>query len=85
MAGLQKILDAILRGEADNNLRFADLQRALKAMGFQFRVKGGHFIYWRNDLEEIINLQPLSGGKAKPYQVKQVRNLMLKYALKPRE
>jgi hypothetical protein len=29
---------------------------------------------------EIINLQP-KGSKAKPYQVKQVRNLILKYKL----
>ena len=30
-------------------------------------------------VEEIINLQPLKGGKAKAYQVKQVRMLILKY------
>ena len=31
-------------------------------------------------VEEILNLQP-KGAKAKPYQVKQVRNLILKYKL----
>jgi len=30
--------------------------------------------------EEILNLQPKS-GKAKPYQVKQVRGVILKYNL----
>lgn len=30
--------------------------------------------------EEILNLQP-KGAKAKPYQVKQVRNVILKYKL----
>jgi hypothetical protein len=31
-------------------------------------------------VEEIINLQP-AGSKAKPYQVKQVRGIILKYQL----
>jgi hypothetical protein len=32
-------------------------------------------------VEEILNLQP-RGGKGKPYQVKQVRDVILKYNLK---
>jgi hypothetical protein len=32
------------------------------------------------DVEEIINIQP-SGNKSKPYQVKQVRNILLKYEI----
>jgi hypothetical protein len=32
-------------------------------------------------VEEILNLQPKTGGKAKPYQVKQVRQLIIKYRL----
>ncbi len=35
------------------------------------------------EIEEIINIQPQSNNKAKPYQVKQVRNLILKYKLSP--
>ena len=31
-------------------------------------------------IDEIINIQP-DGNKAKPYQVKQVRNIILKYGL----
>ena len=81
MASLRKIFDAMLRGESDANLRFADLQRVLRAMGFDQRVKGDHFIYSRAGVDDIINLQPAAGGKAKPYQVKQVRNLVLKYSL----
>ena len=34
----------------------------------------------KDGIEEILNLQP-KGSKAKPYQVKQVRRLMLKYEL----
>jgi len=33
------------------------------------------------DVVEFINIQPLRNGKAKAYQVKQVRNLILKYKL----
>lgn len=29
---------------------------------------------------EIINIQPVK-GKAKPYQIKQIRNLIIKYKL----
>ncbi len=45
------------------------------------RVKGGHHIFSKTGVIEIINLQPLQDGKAKPYQVKQVRGLVLKYKL----
>jgi hypothetical protein len=44
------------------------------------RIKGSHHIFYREDIEEILNLQP-SGGNAKPYQVKQVRNVIIKYRL----
>ncbi len=35
--------------------------------------------FTKEHIYEIMNLQPLKDGKAKPYQVKQVRNLFLKY------
>ena len=31
--------------------------------------------------KSLINIQPLKDGKAKPYQVKQVRNIILRYKL----
>jgi hypothetical protein len=43
-------------------------------------MHGDHHIFTRDSIEEIFNLQP-KGGKAKPYQVKQVRNLIIKYGL----
>ena len=51
------------------------------ALGFQERIRGDHFIYAKENIYEIINLQPLN-NKSKPYQVKQVRNIILKYKLK---
>ncbi|MEI7898394.1 MAG: type II toxin-antitoxin system HicA family toxin [bacterium] len=54
----------------------------LKKLGFQHRINGSHNIFYRESILEIINIQPLSDNKAKPYQVKQIRNLILKYKLK---
>jgi hypothetical protein len=69
-----------LRGTSDNNIAFAELRYALATLGFEVRVKGDHFIYTKQGIAEIVNLQPLR-GMAKAYQVKQVRTLILKYKL----
>ncbi len=79
MSSLEKTLTRVLSGRADANPRFADLQRALDSRGFRHRVKGGHHICWKSGIEEMINRQPLPGGGAKPYQVKQVRQLITRY------
>ena len=81
MPSIRKVLTAILSGRSDTNVRFSDLRRILSALAFAERIKGGHHIFTREDVIEIVNLQPLPGGKAKPYQVKQVRQLMTKYGL----
>jgi hypothetical protein len=44
------------------------------------RVKGSHHIFTRDSVEEILNLQP-RGANAKPYQVRQVREVIVKYKL----
>ena len=64
----------------DKNIRFSELQKLLEALGFQCRIKGDHFIYYKNGIDEIINIQS-DGNKAKAYQVKQVRSLILKYKM----
>jgi predicted RNA binding protein YcfA (HicA-like mRNA interferase family) len=76
----EKILDAVLRGTSDANIPFGGLCHLLKRLGFQDRIKGSHHIYWKDDVVEIVNLQP-KGVKAKAYQVKQVRAILLKYKL----
>lgn len=52
----------------------------MERLGFECRVRGDHFIYTKDGVEEIVNIQP-AVNKAKPYQVKQVRELILKYHL----
>ena len=52
---------------------------ALERAGFTRRQGGGsHTIFHKTGVEEILNLQPI-GNKAKAYQVKQVRNMILKH------
>ena len=77
----KKVLRKILSGLSDKNIRFSDLRKILLDVGFKERIKGDHHIFYHKDIIEIINLQPLSDGKAKAYQVKQVRNIFLKYKL----
>jgi hypothetical protein len=80
MAGWDRVLDSVLRAASDSNIVFSDLCTLLTAIGFQERVRGDHHIFTKTGVVEIINIQP-QGAKAKPYQVKQVRNLIIKYGL----
>lgn len=80
MGGLDKLLDQILRGTSDASIRFDELCRLLKRMGFVERIRGDHHIFTREGVEEILNLQP-RGSQAKAYQVKQVRNVIVQYKL----
>ena len=80
MSQYEKLLIAVLSGRRDSNIAFSDLQKLLEVLGFSVRSKGDHFIYYQDGIEEILNIQP-DGNKAKPYQIKQVRNIILKYKL----
>lgn len=80
MGKLEKILEQILRGGRDQNVAFDDLIYLLGSLGFEKRIKGSHHFFSRDDVEEIINIQP-TGSKAKPYQVKQVRRIIVKNKL----
>jgi predicted RNA binding protein YcfA (HicA-like mRNA interferase family) len=80
VAAIEKVLVQILRGNADANIAFARMRRVLETLGFQERVRGSHHIFTMHGVEEILNLQP-KGSKCKPYQVKQVRHVILKYRL----
>ena len=80
MTAILKILMAVLDAGRENNILFTDFQRLLDSLGFEHRTRGSHFIYWREGIDEIINIQA-DGSKAKAYQVKQVRNIIRKYAM----
>jgi len=80
MGKYEKLITSILSGRSDQSIRFNELIHLLGAMGFNKRMNGDHHIFFKQGIEEIINLQP-KGSQAKAYQVKQVRNLILKYHL----
>lgn len=84
MGKLEKLYDHILMHRSDANVPFDTLCLLLKRFGFSERIKGDHHIFIMESVEEIVNLQP-QDGKGKPYQVKQVRNLILKYHLRIKE
>jgi len=67
-------------GAADASISFEDLCQFLRRLGFDERIRGDHHIFTRDGVDEILNIQP-KGTIAKPYQVKQVRNVVRKYDL----
>ncbi|MBW4482413.1 MAG: type II toxin-antitoxin system HicA family toxin [Tildeniella torsiva UHER 1998/13D] len=80
MSQQDKLLVKILRGTSDANISFVQLCQLLAALGFEERIRGSHHIFSKEGIEEILNLQPKQ-GKAKAYQVKQVRTIILRYKL----
>ena len=80
MSKYDKLLNKILCGTSDSNIQFSELCQLLYRLDFNERIKGDHHILSKQGVSEIINIQPKE-GKAKPYQVKQIRNLILKYKL----
>ena len=80
MSKRDKLLTKILSGASDANIQFDRMCQLIRKLGFEERIKGSHHIFTKEGVEEILNLQP-KGTKAKPYQVKQVRIVILKYKL----
>jgi len=74
----EKVMEKILRGASDANIAFYDIRGTLLHLGFEERIRGSHHIYRKAGIEEKINLQR-EGNNAKPYQVRQVRGIILKY------
>ncbi len=80
MSVIKKLFDKLMRGTSDAQIGFDELRSVLRHAGFDERIKGSHHIFSRSGVVEILNIQP-QGAKAKPYQVKQVRQVILKYKL----
>lgn len=80
MSRYDKLLTVILRGQSDASIRYQDLCALLRHFGFDERSRGSHLVFFKPGIEEILNLQK-SGNNAKPYQVRQVRNVIIKYAM----
>ena len=80
MGKFEKFLEQILRGTSDANVDFDELRGLLLQFGFEQRIRGSHHLFTKSGVAEKINLQR-DDGKAKPYQVRQVRNVIVQYKL----
>jgi hypothetical protein len=74
------LFETLLRGTSDANIAFDDLCRLLRQLGFTERIRGSHHLFRKEGVLDKVNLQR-DDGKAKPYQVRQVRAIILKYRL----
>jgi hypothetical protein len=79
---INKTLSRVLSGTSDNNIGFHDLCSLLRHLGFDERIRGGHHIFTREGIPEILNIQPRD-SQAKAYQVKQVRGVIVSHRLAP--
>lgn len=67
VGGHDKLIERIFRGTSDANIAFDELRRLLSHLGFEERTRGSHHVYRKS--------------KAKPYRVRQVRDLILIHRL----
>ncbi len=82
MSKTEKLFAQVMAGRADANFSFSDLSTLLTKLGYTARAtKGSHIIFQRAD--SFLNLQPSPGGKAKAYQVRQVRGELKRLNLNP--
>ena len=76
----KKLLFQVLRGASDTNIPFDALRNLLLRLGFEERIRGSHHNFRKEGVEAKINLQR-DDGKAKAYQVRQVRAVILRYKM----
>lgn len=82
MSRAEKLFAKLMGGRNDPNFSFDDLCTLLTKHGYTARkTKGSHIIFQRGS--SFLNLQPATGGKAKSYQVRQVRQELQNLNLKP--
>ncbi len=79
MSTKEKLIQKVLHAPA-HSVPFRDVQYFLVHIYcMDERIAGDHFIYRKAGIPDIINIQPGRDGMAKPYQLRQVRELVKKY------
>ena len=84
MSRHKQLLQRILGGRSDANIRFDSLCGLLRGLGFTERIRGSHHIFRMDGVAERITLQH-DDSHTKPYQVRQVRRVILKHKLEEDE
>ena len=83
MAKLKKIFEKVLAGS--KNIAFNDFILLVEGFGFHLsRVSGSHHIFVHPKVKELVNLQNVK-GPVKPYQIKQLMELVERYNLEIEE
>ncbi len=82
MTRKEKRRQEVMSGRQDANVSIAELTGVLRDLGFEkVSQVGSHQKWAREDIPEFAEVQEAKGGKAKPYQVAQVRDLIESYEL----
>lgn len=78
MTKRDKLTEKILDGNSDGNITFEEITQFLLSRGYSVkRVRGSHY-HFRKEGSQPFNLQTSENGKAKRYQVKQIRDYFTK-------
>lgn len=80
MRKLNKLTKKIIRGKSNASISFSELCLLLHSLGFEERVRGSHHLFRKKGIQKKLNLQK-EGSKAKPYQARQVRSIIIEFSL----
>lgn len=81
MSDPEKTGASLLESERDYGHRFAEIVHFLQMSGWKLRQKGSHHIFTRAGIPILLNFQPEKDGKAKAYQVRQLRRALIQFNL----
>jgi predicted RNA binding protein YcfA (HicA-like mRNA interferase family) len=80
MGRVARVWQQVING--GRNVRFADLLVLAAAFGFELRrTKGSHHILFHPAARRLLNLQPAKDGSAKPYQIRQLLDIVEEHGL----
>ena len=82
MSKVEKTFEKIMSGKSDENISFDDLCSLLTRLGFESRQQGtSHRVYQLG--AAFANIQEGKAGKAKGYQVRQIRRHLQNLNIRP--
>ena len=73
---IHRLRQRVMDGGSDAAISFDQLRGFLLYLGFNERTRGSHHIFQKDGVRDLVNLQR-DGHQAKPYQVRQVRRIIL--------
>jgi len=71
------LAEKLLRGTSDANFAFDEVRWLLGRLGFDERIHGSHHVFRNRQFPRLRAVLQPEGKNAKPYQVAQVREVVL--------